>query len=119
MDYDFPHLDRFISCRVWPLRMLRRWLLRIGVGYVVFNGNDEDLWIAGSKHIPYFSSALPIEEIDPLLGTLEEWAALRGMIHADDKIFPFAMNVDTMAMRLGYVVLRRGKPVGGVVMISS
>jgi hypothetical protein len=119
MDYDFPHLDRFVSYRIGVLRLLRRWLLSTGMGYVVFNGNDADFWVIASKHIPCFSTALPVEEIDRTLGDWHEWVALRGRINADDKVFPFAINVDTSGMRLGYIVLRQGKPLGGLVIISS
>ncbi len=78
-----------------------------------------DLWIAAAKHIPWFSSPLAIDELDKRLCSLDEWRAMRGQILDGDKIYPFAINVDTSAMKLGYVVLRRGKPIAGVITLVS
>ena len=116
---EFPHLRRFLTYRIRALRSLRRCLISRGIGYVVFNGNQEDFWKVASKHIPYFSSPLSIAELDESLGTWTPWVALRAQLQPEDRIFPFAINVDTMAMRLGYVVFRKGKPLGGVVNVVS
>jgi hypothetical protein len=116
---DFPHLNRFLSYRIGILRWVRRHLMRIGIGYVVLPGDEQALWSLASKHVPLFGSSLSTGEVDRILESLQEWASLRSQILPSDRIYPFAINLDTMAMRLGYVVLRNGKPIGGVVVISS
>lgn len=119
MDHAFPHLNRFISYRIVPLRSLRRWLIARGVGYVDLDGNERAFWSVSGKHIPRFSSALTLSEVDEALRGRSEWTVLKAQIQAGDKVFPFAINVDTLAMRLGYVVLRQDKPLGGVVAAMS
>jgi hypothetical protein len=117
--YPFPHLDRFVSYRIRPLRSLRRWLLLRGVGYVSFGKTEEEFWIVASKRIPLFSRPLTVEEVDRAYDHSKQWISLRAQLQAGDTIHPFAINVDTMAMRLGYVVLRKGKAIGGVVVVLS
>ena len=112
-------LGRFISYRVGPLRSLRRWLIARGIGYHSFEGSLDDLWIAAAKHIPWFSSTLPVDELDMALGTWDEWQTLRGQLQEDDEVHPFAINVDTLAMKLGYVVFRQGRPIGGILVHVS
>lgn len=114
-----PILRRYISYRVAPLRWLRRQLLSIGLGYVHLKGTEEDFWAQAGKHAPWFSSPLSVEEIDELLGDWPKWLELKDSLKTGDRILPFAFNVGTMAMRQGYVVVRDGRPVGGVVTLLS
>jgi hypothetical protein len=116
---EFPHFRRFLFYRIGLLRSLHRWLISWGVGYVAFKGSEEDFWKAASNHVPYFSSPLSVDELDESLGNWSQWVDLRAQVQPKDRIFPFAINVDTKAMRLGYVVIRQGKPIGGVVKVAS
>lgn len=119
VDLGFPILNRFVSYRIGFLRSLRRWLISKGLGYVALGGSHEEFWSLASHHIPSFGSPVSVAELDRQLGKSKEWLVLRSQIQPHDKLFPFAINVDTLAMRLGYVVLRNGKPIGGVVLVSS
>lgn len=91
----------------------------MGIGYVVLRRDEEALWSLASKHVPLFGSPISTGEVDKILESWQEWVLLRTHILPSDRIYPFAINLDTMAMRLGYVVLRNGKPIGGIVVISS
>jgi len=119
MYQEFPDLKRFLSYRIGLLRSLRRWLINRGIGYVEFTENKDDFWRKARKHIPCFSTSLKIAEFDEAILTPEQLNALQALVQPGDSIYPFAMNVDTRAMRLGYVVLRRGKPVGGIIKVRS
>lgn len=117
-DYEFPHLNRFLSYRVGLLRSLRRWLLWRCVGYVTWD-SPQDFWRVASRHTPCFLSSLTVEVVDGVLHDWHESQELRATIEPGDRILPVAINVDSLSMRLGYVVLRAGEPVGGVIKVSS
>ena len=91
----------------------------MGIGYVEATGGEEDFWAKASRHVPFWPTPLSIEDVNTALGDWKDWSDLRAKLQFDDKILPFAFNVDTSAMRAGYVVLRQGKPVGGVVAVLS
>jgi hypothetical protein len=89
------------------------------VGYVSLNPVPEDFWRVASRHTPFFSSSLSVKELDQIFLNSNAWQELRAAIQPGDKILPFAVNVDSLAMRLGYVVVRAGEPVGGVICVAS
>lgn len=119
MYQEFPDLSRFLSYRIELLRSLRRWLINRGIGYVEFTEDKEDFWRKAGKHIPCFSTSLKIAELEQNLLSTEQLKTIQSLVQPGDKIYPFAMNVDTRAMRLGYVVLRHGKPIGGIIKVRS
>jgi hypothetical protein len=81
---------------------------------------------AARKGLPsfrWFRRPLSPERLDPeLLGTFlaAEWQALKARMQPGDQIWPFEFHVRSyLGMRRGYVVLRRGRPIGGVVTLMS
>jgi len=72
--------------------------------------------------VPWFRSLrrpLATEQLDhELLGTrLEsEWLLLRARLQPGDQLWPFEFHVRRhLGMRRGYLALRGGRPIGGVV----
>lgn len=50
----------------------------------------------------------------------EEWQALKAKMEPGDDVWPFCFHVRKyLGMRSGYVVLRGGEPIGGIVTIVS
>jgi hypothetical protein len=102
---------------------LRRKLIRFGVGYFRSNGTEEEFWREAMRHAPFAyrwcGKSIAVADLDAQLGHHAEWIVLRKQIEAGDRIWPFAINPDTSAMRTGYVVVRKGKAIGGVVTIVS
>ena len=77
---------------------------------------------AARKGLPWFRflrRSIPSKQLDrELLGSrLEgEWLSLRSQIQPGDRLWPFEFNVrQYLGMRRGYLLLRRGRPIGGVV----
>jgi len=62
-----------------------------------------------------------VEKAENLAGGRLEpaWLALKARIQAGDEMWPFEFDRYTLGMRRGYVVLRRGKPIGGLVIEVS
>jgi hypothetical protein len=117
----FQHLT--LRHRFWPLRRLHQWMIHWGVGYVRLNGDEEQLWNEAMRHAPiryrWFRRSLSFEEIDKELDGFGQWLTTREKYRPGDKIWPFVLNFDTLAMRCGYVLVRRGTVVGGVVTLVS
>ena len=61
-----------------------------------------------------------IEEIEGELAGWNEWKVLKSRLREGDQIWPFHFQVRSyLGDREGYVVLRDGKPIGGVVVSVS
>jgi hypothetical protein len=73
----------------------------------------------GLPRFRFLRRALSAEQLDrELLGSqLEgEWVQLRSRMQPGDQLWPFAFHVRCyLGLRRGYVMLRRGRPVGGIV----
>ena len=81
---------------------------------------------AASRGLPCFRAfrrSVPIERIDcEMSGSRLEpdWMTLKSSLEPDDKVWPFKLNVRKyLGMSRGYVVLRNGKPIGGLVIEVS
>ena len=60
-----------------------------------------------------------VGELDAELGDMPQWLVARNQIHPGDKIWPFTVNRGTLSMRQGYVIVRQGQCVTGVVVTVS
>src|SRR5262249_46109539 len=73
----------------------------------------------GLPRFRFFRRPLAPERLGrELLGTFleAEWRSLKARIQPGDQIWPFNFHVRRyLGMRRGYLVLRQGRPVGGVV----
>ena len=89
--------------------------------------DEEEFWKqAAAKGLPWFRwfrRSIPIQQIDQEMeGTKREeaWNCLKAKMEPTDKIWPFKFHIRScLGMRSGYVVLRKGKPIGGVVLLLS
>jgi hypothetical protein len=97
--------------------------MQMGIGYVTFTGDEQQLWRAAMRHAPvsfrWFGRSLSPDDLDAELDDSGRWETAKQAYQPGDKIWPFVINPDTMAMRLGYVIVRNRQPVTGVVTISS
>ena len=88
-------------------------------------GDDTAFWKQAMKGLPWFRflrQPVKVVELDDLFkeGLREEWHALKSKIEPGDKIWPFEIQVrQYLGMRKGYLVLRRGEPIGGIIHIVS
>jgi hypothetical protein len=87
---------------------------------------ESEFWMRAMKGLPWFRwfrQSVSAEELDAKFqnGRLkDEWEALRTKMKQGDRIWPFEIHVRRyLGMRRGFIVVRRGKPVGGIVTISS
>lgn len=119
----FRHWKSSVWYRVLVLRWLYKLLVRYGVWYVRFKGTEEHLWQEAVRHAPpsyrWFGRSLRIDDVEQELRHCPAWQQMKERIQPGDKIWPFVINPWTMAMRVGYVVVRHGKPVAGVVTALS
>lgn len=103
--------------------MIQELLVRFGIGYVRLDGSEEMLWAQAARHAPIpcrlFRRSILIDELDFKLKELADWHRLKSELLPDDLIWPFTFNRGTSAMRAGYVVIRSGKPVTGIVTTVS
>ena len=104
--------------------LLCRWVIAWGKrGYVSLVGGEQQLWSEAMRHVPisfrWFGRTLTVAEIDAELGEMPDWLNARREYQAGDKIWPFTINPGTLAMRCGYVIVRRGRFVAGVVTLVS
>jgi len=131
-NYSFPELSYFLSYRMSSLRWLRSGLMRFGIGDVKFTGNEDDFLRSAHKHIPFlsrwFGKRVDLTDLERRYGPNSErqnrswdrtWQEFRAEVREGDSIYPFAINFDTLAMRLGFVVVRSGRPVKCLVVVSS
>jgi hypothetical protein len=78
------------------------------------------------KGLPWFRwlrQPVPVQQLDAEFGDgllKTEWSELREKMEPGDKIWPFDVHVRRyLGMRRGFIVLRRGKPIGCIVTVSS
>ena len=88
--------------------------------------NDEFWELAARKGLPWFRflrRSISTEQLDrELLGSRleDEWLKLRSRMQPGDQLWPFEFHVRRfLGMRRGYLLLRRGRPIGGVVTAVS
>ncbi len=74
---------------------------------------------SGLPRFRFLRRSLAPEQLDDeLLGSQleDEWLQLRSQMEPGDQLWPFEFHVRRyLGMRRGYLLLRRGRPVGGVV----
>jgi hypothetical protein len=103
--------------------VIRRLLNRLGIGYVRLDGSEAMLWSQAARHAPLlyrlFRRSVAVADLDARLNDFREWQQLKTQLLPDDLIWPFTFNQGTLAMRQGFVVIRSGKPVAGLVTIVS
>lgn len=90
--------------------------------------NDEQqFWDRAARQgLPWFlflRRSIPSEVLDARFsGTRieESWNSLKLEMQAGDKIWPFKFHMRPfLGMRSGYIVLRKGRPIGGIVTVVS
>lgn len=87
---------------------------------------ESGFWLLAMKGLPWFRCVRRAVSVDTLdqqfAGTSLQyaWEQLKGQLEPSDRIWPFTIHVRAyLGMRQGYLVLRRGKPLGGIVTIVS
>jgi hypothetical protein len=77
----------------------------------------------GLPRFRFLRRSTPLAELDRRFrGTLleSEWERLKASLQPGDRIWPFSFNTRAyLGLREGYVVLRNGKPVGGIITTVS
>lgn len=114
---------RWMKQSVWYrhslLRRLRRWLTRLGYCYVPSNVDPNVFWRLAVKGVPFtfrfLGRNLTIEALEPELSNNNQWHQAKQLYRTGDRIWPFVVNPDTLGMRLGYIVVRNGTPITGVI----
>ena len=103
-----------------PPRRLRN---QFGSGYVTLDGNEEGFWKAAGRHVPFsyrwLGKSLSVEDVEASVSDSCDWQELKKRIRPGDRISPFVINENTTAMRRGFVVIRDGQPIGGIVVLVS
>ena len=103
--------------------MFQRLLQTIWPRSQPLDGTKESLWAAAAKGVPFrfrwFNQSLSIESLNVELANCSDWIDLRRRLRSGDRICPFTINKNTLSMRQGYVVLRKGKPVDGIITLMS
>ena len=67
----------------------------------------------------WLGRTIRVDKIDAELGEMPDWLVARKQYQAGDKIWPFTINPGTLAMRQGYIIVRNGRFVAGVVVTVS
>lgn len=88
---------------------------------------ESEFWNeAASRGLPWFRSlrrSIPIEQVDREMNGSRlqpDWQELKSAMEPNDEIWPFHLNVRKyLGMRRGYIVLRNGKPIGGLIIELS
>jgi hypothetical protein len=86
--------------------------------------NEDEFWALVVRHgLPrfrFFRRSAALAELETTLHS-PEWQKLRALIQPGDKIWPFCFPGKRRywGNKYGYVVLRRGKFVGGIVTVSE
>lgn len=118
-------LDPFYWMRSnpFPARWLRSILLRIGIGYVTWTGEDKQLWAAAVRNafmmFRRLGRSLSFADLDSRYSHFDQWIEAREKYQGGDKIWPFVINPNTMEMRAGFVIVRGRLPVTGIVTTVS
>jgi hypothetical protein len=85
----------------------------------------DDFWVQAMKGLPtckFLRRPVPIAELDSQCqGRLKaDWENLKAKMVPGDQIWPFKLDVRShLGMRRGFLVLRCGKPIGGIVTLVS
>lgn len=91
------------------------------MGYVTLNGDPRQLRREAMRHAPiafrWFGRSLKVADLDAELSASPEWQAFQQTLRPGDRIWPFTINPNSLAMRSGYVLVRRGEAVGVVVTV--
>lgn len=119
--------DRYFEQSAWyrilPLRWLYRGLVHRGIWYVKFDGTEDQLRRQAAKHVPFsyrwFGRTLTVAEIDAAHCEWPAWNTVKQQLQPKDRICPFLINPWTLAMRAGYVVMRKGKAIAVLLTIGS
>ena len=106
----------------FPLRWLYRFM-QCRLGWRT-KWHDEETYLRAVMRSTFLSyrlldRSMSVDELDRELPNHREWRALRPKIQDGDKIWPYIINPFLWGMQAGYVVVRRGKPIGVVVRIVS
>jgi hypothetical protein len=84
---------------------------------------EDEFWQVAAQNAPLrfrlLRRSLTVEQIEPEVAGITEWAELKKTLQNGDLIWPFEFNQRTLAYRKGFVVVRGGKPIGGVITVSS
>ena len=103
--------------------MLTRLLQRIISPYIALDGTEHGLWAAAASRTPFayrwLGRSVSPDALDAEFGDFQQWLDLRPQLETSDRICPFTINPHTSAMRQGFVVIRGGKPLGGIITIVS
>ena len=96
------------------------------VRYIALEGTDDALHRAADSRAPityrWFGRSIPIVDLASRFSSsllLPAWRELESKTKPGDQIWPFTINPRTPAMRQGFVVVRRRKPVGLIVTVVS
>lgn len=83
--------------------------------------NDAEFWSLVVRHgLPWFRfirHSCPLRKVDVALRNHPDWDELRSKIQPDDEIWPFRFprSGRYWGKKYGYVVLRRGQFLGGII----
>lgn len=106
----------------WPARLLYERRIRSGEWYIRLDGTQLQLAAEAIRHVPFsfrrLGRSVPPKVVEGELHPAD-WQAIKAQLQPGDKIWPFLINPWTMAMRGGYVVVRRGKVVNVSVTVVS
>ena len=107
----------------FPVRWLRFFVEKTGLSYVRFSGEERDFWIAAMQNAPFafrwFGRSLSFSSLDAQYNHFDQWLAARKLYREGDKIWPFVINTNSMAMRVGFVIVRGARPITGIVTLIS
>lgn len=85
-------------------------------------GPNAEFWERMAQGLPRFRflrCSIPVQQIDQELTGSQlqaQWEQLKEQMQPGDQIWPFEHHVRPyLGMRRGYLVLRRGRPIGGIV----
>ena len=87
--------------------------------------SEYDFWVHAMKGLPRFRCVrrpVSIAELDAQCHGRQkaEWEELRAKMEPGDEIWPFKFDARSyLGLRQGFLVLRRGKPIGGIVTMVS
>ena len=91
--------------------------------YIELDGTEHGLWAAAASRIPFayrwLGRSVSLDEMNTHFQDFQPWCDLRATLESGDRICPFTINPNTSGMRQGYVVIRDGKPIGGIVTLTS
>lgn len=124
---EFGHEARWLQIRwwqkLWPVACVRSFLLARGIGYVNTNTDWPSFWRIAMRHAPisfrWFGRSINFDDISAVYSRWDEWQMAAKQWQPGDRIWPFKFNEFTMAFRAGYVIVRNGEPVTGVVVLLS